>query len=425
MTPTELAQWRQYKACVLRLLVTQSKESDPVRSLRQFEAQFLKWYLGHCASSSSALQTPTGESAAATFVPTSDLQYHADRVGFDCSVEELQSRLRQFPLPRAGLVGGPPFRSARFPYLPFFSGAQEARLRTLYTPQSVSPTAPIAAEDPFYQDRNALAQFYDWLGGTNNHLGVPPRALAALTLTDSSSPPAQVVECFGTPFNTTSTLYCSPLPLEKERFGSLGSFFSDDFRLLPDRRTVYLLNPPYSEAIMQCMADKLLAALEAAGQEDTSPLVALVVLPVWDSCTQRLLGLPDKGRPFAAFEQLSTSRFCQVAKVLHKDQYRFYDYFSQQYLDVSHSHILLLSTVASDASDVSGSAGSGLVHHFLSCWRDAVPSWSERQSPREPREPQQRHRLPEQTRRAPVQLSRGVGATARTRRDRRDERRRH
>lgn len=211
-----------------------------------------------------------------------------------------------------------------------------------------SPSLSVRAADAghstdFEHDVVMLLERYHFLGGLNTHLAVPPFIY-----------PAAAVELFGTPFNT-SHAYCSPFADEVVRWQSLGSFFGYE---LWSRAGVYVAGPPFDECIMRKMSQRLVQQLQhslqspAAIKPETAEIKdewkaprieVMVTLPIWDSESQRALDLPDYGLQFSAYSTLVRSPFLKQRRTLLKDEAKYFDYFTESYLPVSNTHILLLA----------------------------------------------------------------------------------
>lgn len=190
------------------------------------------------------------------------------------------------------------------------SAAQLSRLRDLYV------------GDQFEQDKNKLINIYEFIGMNTIHLSVPDLADA--------------VELFGSPLNTRHA-YCSPFAFESS-FGSLGSFF--EFELAVDDHAMYIMNPPYDEVIIAAAAERLNAQLE----QSTMAKTVLITIPVWDSATQRKVGIKDYGLEFAGYTALAASKFFKEHRVLDKHGYPYWDYYKQAFVPATFTHLILLST---------------------------------------------------------------------------------
>ena len=192
---------------------------------------------------------------------------------------------------------------------------QYGRLRDLY----IGP--------PGYLDDSIMMLLihYGFIGSKNNHLSVPPSLIGG-----------GVTELFGSPLNTCTPQYCSPLSVDK-RFGSLGSFFDYQFR-----PGVYLANPPFVADVMTAMSETLLLCLDAVKN-----VTIYVVIPVWD------VGATLRGVTYEAWDILKESPYLKDHRLLDQFSYPFYDYYNDQYIPVSDTHFILLSNDSTFQEDLS------------------------------------------------------------------------
>jgi hypothetical protein len=163
------------------------------------------------------------------------------------------------------------------------------------------------------------------LGSQMEHLSIPPPLLDALNVS---------VELFGTPLNTTLPRFCSPFPDVERFFGSLGNFLQYTWEA--DHR--YTFNPPYDEQLMETAAERLVQMMK-----NTPNILVLSLLPVWDPKTQREMGFQEFNTPFRAYDILMESGFIIQQQVLPKDEYPYYNYFTDSYVPASNTHILVMS----------------------------------------------------------------------------------
>ena len=189
------------------------------------------------------------------------------------------------------------------------SAPQLTRLKDLYKGQA------------FESDKNKLIAIYNFIGMNSAHLSIPPMFGG--------------IELFGSPLNTHNP-FCSPFDLEKE-FGSLGSFF--DFDIANSDETFFTANPPFDEAIMEEMARYLDSQLAAANTSKT----IVITIPVWDSASQKALGVRDFGMDFKAFELLKKSKYMKEHEIFDRGTYPYWDYYKQQLSPVSYTHLIILA----------------------------------------------------------------------------------
>lgn len=165
-----------------------------------------------------------------------------------------------------------------------------------------------------------VVYLYKTILGTNIGMAVPP-CLHDLGIT---------FELFGSPLNTKGD-YCSPFISLEANFGSNGSFFN--YQL--SEKHVYLAAPPYDEDLMEQMALRL----EQAYSQNPK-LTFVVVIPVWDSESQKENGYQDYGMNFACFTILKN--ICSKRVVLPKHQGLFYDYYTDSYVPICNNHVMLI-----------------------------------------------------------------------------------
>lgn len=147
---------------------------------------------------------------------------------------------------------------------------------------------------------------YKIIGNNNAHCSLPPRLIKQYRLS----------ELFGSPLNTVSEQYYSPFEDEKY-FGSRGNFFTSD--IAPGR---YLANPPYDKELVQKMIIRLIDCLS-----NTLGITIIINIP-------------------SAYEldnDISKNRYYREEKSLNKDCYKHYDYYSDSYIPVCSTKVILLS----------------------------------------------------------------------------------
>lgn len=237
------------------------------------------------------------------FIIMKDLEYYLSRFGIVMSDSFVEFPTTSFLQILQGTGNVPPPRTL------FLSSTQRDRLESIYRGSD------------FETDSQRLLSRYQYLGGLNNSLSVPPRLLDLL--------PSH--ELFGTPLNT-HTRFCSPFA-DESVFSSHGSFFEfDDY----DSDTVYFANPPFDDAFCSLVADRLLEKL------DQKPFHLIVIIPVWDTDEQKKHGLKDFGLPFDCYHRLVESRHFLEDIFLEKEKYPFFNYFSQKHVFISNVHLINL-----------------------------------------------------------------------------------
>ncbi len=147
---------------------------------------------------------------------------------------------------------------------------------------------------------------YKSIGNNNAHCSLPPKLIDNYKLT----------ELFGSPLNTISENYYSPFKEEKY-FGSRGNFFTSK---IPSGN--YLANPPYDIKLVQKMITRLIECLT------NTPEITIII------------NIPSI---YNLDEDLTKNRFYKDEKSLFKDQYKHYDYYSDSYIPVCSTKVILLS----------------------------------------------------------------------------------
>jgi hypothetical protein len=178
----------------------------------------------------------------------------------------------------------------------------------------------------FIENVFELVNIYRFLELKNNSLSVPPHLL-----TDNS--PLKVIELFGSPLNTC-TDYCSPLAIEKQ-FNSLGSFF--DYKLQSGKR--YIVNPPFDDLLMTRMAYRILDFINTENHQ--IPTEFIVIIPVWDSHSQKQLNMTNCQMTFRCLDLLLP--YVHQRDILTTD-FVFYDYSHDKYVSIIPCHILFIVT---------------------------------------------------------------------------------
>lgn len=198
-----------------------------------------------------------------------------------------------------------------YPFLPNkINFVQENRIKKLYNGKN------------YELDRNKLIYLYNFIGMNNAHLGIPPIF--------------EGVELFGSPFNTYNDEYCSPFSMEK-RFNSLGSFFNYKFH----KSGVYFCNPPFIDRIITNMS----VYLEKIINDTKFEVIIIITIPVWDSKTQKKIGIKNYNLGFKGYENLLKSNYIKEKKVLDKFLYPYYDYYKRKYITASYTHLMILSNL--------------------------------------------------------------------------------
>jgi hypothetical protein len=191
----------------------------------------------------------------------------------------------------------------------------------------------------FYKNINVIISLYEVIGMNSLHLSIPPVFKG--------------VELFGSPLNTVNKEYCSLLEAEKD-FGSLGSFWEYKFH----KSGLYLCNPPFDEDIIYDMANHLNKIISSTKCKVT----IIITVPVWDSETQKLKGLTDYGLDFPGLSEIKKSKFLVDSDVLGKTEFKYWNYYSENYIPACWTHLLLLTNTTPEIT----------IPEFKARWQEAV-----------------------------------------------------
>lgn len=286
---------------------------------KKFEKLWPRWLL-------SVPHDPTTLWPLRSIVSRSDIEYAATRQGFTKSVEDVMSDLEDVYKRHCyyqKIPGNYPSRTPK-QFVLLLSQNQLRRYRFLIE-ESKRKSGRQAPDDLL----SKLCGFYESLCGRSNHMAVPPDALKMLQ--------PNLIEIFGSPFNTVGA-YCSPLLLEKQYCGSLGSAFD----VLPKMRfhpgTTLHVNPPFDVDTI----DRICADVDGALQRSPD-IEVYVLLPAWDSALQELTGLPNFGEPLRGYQILQASSFRVHTVMLDRISFPFYDYFSRKHGHAGHIVLTVLT----------------------------------------------------------------------------------
>jgi hypothetical protein len=258
---------------------------------RDVEGMFIKWYF-NCNKK---------DYYPVDFNISDDLKYYHDVKGYRINIEDLQRKVNKIVEEVRDMKAE---KKEEKEAKSFFSSKQLKMLSDRYEGEKDKKEATISF----------LSRLYSFLGGTNNHLSVPPSLIGE-----------GWVEMFGSPINTKGK-YCSPFEIEKD-FGSLGSFF--DYFVIPG---FHLVNPPYDVSIIEKAVSKLIKELD--GVDDTTPLSFLVVLPNWGDMN--------------CIKVMKESKYLKKHTLLKRDKCRFYDYYNDKFFSVGD---ILLFYLTADKND--------------------------------------------------------------------------
>ena len=128
----------------------------------------------------------------------------------------------------------------------------------------------------------ALLMRYESLGGAGYQSALAEDAFDVLNEKLGVS-----CECFASPLNARYGQFCSQFGFDEDRapdvdafFGSLGSFFSDDFA---PKRGSFEMNPPFVPETMSRAVEKANDLLDRAANANEA-LSFVVIVPLWKEC---------------------------------------------------------------------------------------------------------------------------------------------
>lgn len=300
---------------------------------RNFGDVFVRWMFNSIAYNTFDFNffLPTNES----FIDLTDMDFYMTKLGLKkCIPFPIEIYREILQKAKESVYTGFKFTID----VPTCTGIQEKRLKSLYV-----------NETDFKQNVDKILNRYHFMGGLNNSLSTPPAVMNCVKMLD---PPMKSHELFGTPLNTCSPTFCSPFPDEKLVFNSSGSFF--DFREYKDD-TIYFANPPFDVKICDKMTDRLLEEL------DKKEFSLIIIIPVWDTEQQKKHAKKyktiDYGEVFEAYRRLVSSRFFKSDTILYKENYPFYNYFTNRLAPSSTTHFINLGKKVN-------------VEYILSVWND-------------------------------------------------------
>lgn len=170
-----------------------------------------------------------------------------------------------------------------------------------------------------------LLHYYSILSVTGNYMAVPQAPISYAGIKH---------ELFGSPFNHHTPTFCSVLGEYEAVFGSKGSFFHYEWQ--PDY--IYLANPPFIEEIIEQMAIRILDQMDK-----TANVSVYIVIPVWDTDSQKKYGLKDFKLTFQPYDMMVNSKYYRNNTLLRKEQHMFYDFYTGQHIRINYNHMILLS----------------------------------------------------------------------------------
>ncbi len=280
---------------------------------KKFEKLWPRWMLG-------TARNPLTLWPAKSIVQLVDIQYAADRQGFNQTVDQVMEQMNNVYIKHDLLQALGKESKEDVKYVLKLSKRQINRYNNLIAKSRIKPPRMLLSQ---------LYSFYESLCSTAIHMAVPPNALAKLQ--------PNLIEIFGTPFNTVTT-YCSPLELEKQYCGSLGSAFDVMHDVVFAPNTTLHINPPFDAD----MIDKICS--EVDGTLQRSPDIDIfVLLPCWDNELQANVGFRNMGEPSCGYRMLQNSPFCLQTILLERESFPFYDHFSGKLRCACHIVLTILT----------------------------------------------------------------------------------
>jgi hypothetical protein len=276
----------QFKRNVIKIVKESYKHPEKNHEMeKQIGDMFFRWYLNNIDDD----YIPRKQ-----FDIKKDLEYQHEKKGFKVPIDSIIDKINK---EIGKLNENTKHVNNKYSYKSIFSELQINLLKNKYT----------GLKEDFEKHRNFLSELYNFMGGTHNHLSIPPEII-----------PDDCVELFGTPVNTKNN-YCSPFAIEKEFFNSKGSFFKYEIK-----SGLHVANPPFDEAIMNKMADRLIEQMSKSEKIDI-----IIVIPQWDDV--------------AAYKNMINSKYHIKHSIIRKGTGKFFNYYKQIYAPIVDCHCIHLS----------------------------------------------------------------------------------
>ena len=161
---------------------------------------------------------------------------------------------------------------------------------------------------------------YTSIGNINSHCSVPPNIIKHFELG----------ELFGSPLNTFSDVYYSPFDDIECFFGSKGNFFTSD---IPSGN--YLANPPFDPIIVRKTIFRIIRIMETVKNVNI-----LVNIPEYEYTETDVLDEIKRD-----IDNCFSSKHCISRSKLSKTEYNHYDYYSDKYIPVCDTELILFSNL--------------------------------------------------------------------------------
>lgn len=267
----------KFKQKTLNMIKRSYEAPEKIKNIdNQVEAMFLAWYMN-----SIVYYVPKNNLDV-----KSDLLYQNNKYGFKVPINEIANKINEY-VKELNIKIDNINDNVDYEYKDIFSDHQLELLKVKYT----------GPHDKFQRYVNFLSELYEFIGGFNNHLSIPPEISK------------DFFELFGTPINTASKLYCSPFLIEKNFFSSKGSFFN--YNITSGQ---YIANPPFNIDIYNKMVKRLLSELQ---KETTVDII--IIFPIWNDVD---------------FDTLYNSKYHIKHLLLDRNKVVFYNYYSNKYHSV-------------------------------------------------------------------------------------------
>lgn len=314
-----------YREALLRYFQDNYLSANADRTRTKFKALFARWVFA----------TPRDEETlwpVRSIVALVDLEFAAlaPRPGFKKKVQTILSDCEAIFVSLDQLTPA----TTETKENTFFSELQSLQMRTLAQLHGTSKEIDTTMQK--------MANFYRVVGGVSNHFGVPRNVVMALGF--------EVIELFGTPFNTSSLRFCSPLFCEKEIFGSLGTaeaFLRDTL----SSNHVLLVNPPFDATLMNETCELLTERLA-----NVSDVIGVLILPAWTE-TALLSGLAN----------LHASGCVRHKQFFPKQMYPFFDYFKSSFVCATNTVQILFASQS--CSETHLTSLFSRFQNFVYAWR--------------------------------------------------------
>jgi hypothetical protein len=359
---------KAYRTSLVDVLVQHSKLRTCV-ARKKFDSMFLGWWLG------SSFDTVSGFPLE-NIVSVEDVCYIGKISGFTVSDEALIQLCANVLAQEESKEG---FETGSL--LEFSNHDQPLRLHSRQLKRLASLYSGVRGK-MFQTHVSAIRGVYGWTRSVSSHFGVPPEVAKRVF-----SSQRNCVELFGTPLNTWTRTFCSPLPELERVFGSLGrysdfltSFTSKAEKSLGkvdrEKYHVWFANPPFASELTTNFVAHLISTLRICSERGLQ-IVVYVFLPMWDDKLQSQVSKNTftKGVAYPAYNLLtggSASSFFVREDILDRDTFSYYDYFRQRAVRVGHTTLHSLCTTPCKTSTVHCT-----VETLLRVWR----KWSANHPP--------------------------------------------